>query len=330
MPKLSVIIPVHNTEKYLKKCLDSIINQTHTDIEIICINDGSTDNSLGILEEYATKDKRIIVISQKNHGQSIARNKGIDMAKGEYIAFVDSDDYLETEHFYELLLKSAKLNDADIAKGQYKQNSDGSVETFINEQIKKDKNNFCLEFCSAIYRNSLIKNNNIRFPNYCDMEDPIFAFYCSILSNKVIIVENANYMIVNHKNSATRKYPDYHRIQDKINGLQQIVSVAEKFKVSEKCYGYVIGLLFASIYFAISRNNNILTRKIADFRLKKIWNNIKYPLEFKYNVQKYNYKCYIKFNTNLINHFFSFCVNRSHYVYSILGIKFKFKRAKDV
>ena len=94
MIKVSVIIPVYNTEKYLRNCLNSIITQTLIEIEIICINDGSTDSSLEILREYAQRDDRFVLISQTNKGQSFARNKGIDVARGEYIAFVDSDDYL--------------------------------------------------------------------------------------------------------------------------------------------------------------------------------------------------------------------------------------------
>ena len=95
MTKVSIIIPVYNVGQYLPKCLDSIINQTLKDIEIICINDGSTDNSLSILKEYASKDDRMIIIDKENEGVSIARNEGLDIATGEYIVFVDSDDWLE-------------------------------------------------------------------------------------------------------------------------------------------------------------------------------------------------------------------------------------------
>ena len=94
-PKISVIIPVYNVEKYLRECLDSVINQTMKDIEIICVNDGSTDSSLDILKEYAEKDDRIIVINQTNGYVESARNNALKIAKAEYIQFVDSDDYLE-------------------------------------------------------------------------------------------------------------------------------------------------------------------------------------------------------------------------------------------
>jgi glycosyltransferase involved in cell wall biosynthesis len=87
MPKLSVIIPVYNTEKYLSQCLDSVLAQTFQDFEVICVNDGSTDGSLAILEEYAKKDPRIIVLTQVNQGQSVARNEGMNQIHGEYVCF---------------------------------------------------------------------------------------------------------------------------------------------------------------------------------------------------------------------------------------------------
>ena len=95
MNKVSIIVPVYNIEKYLAKCLDSLINQTLEDIEIICVNDGSTDNSAEILNEYAQKDCRIKIINQDNAGLSAARNTGINAANGEYIGYVDSDDWID-------------------------------------------------------------------------------------------------------------------------------------------------------------------------------------------------------------------------------------------
>ena len=99
-PKVSIIVPVYNVEEYLVKCLDSLVNQTLKEIEIICINDGSTDNSLEILNTYAQKDSRITIIDKKNEGVSAARNTGLNISKGEYIMFVDSDDYLELPNVF--------------------------------------------------------------------------------------------------------------------------------------------------------------------------------------------------------------------------------------
>ena len=94
-PEISIIIPVYNVEKYLDECINSAVNQTFDDIEIICVNDGSTDGSLEIIEKHASKDKRIRIISQEHKGVGSARNAGLDAAKGKYIYFMDSDDYVE-------------------------------------------------------------------------------------------------------------------------------------------------------------------------------------------------------------------------------------------
>lgn len=113
MPKVSVIIPIYNVEKYLRRCLDSVLAQTFTDIEIICINDGSTDGSAAILEEYAGKDSRIKIVNQENQGLSITRNKGLEIAVGEYIAFADSDDFYAPA-FLQTLLNTMEQTGADI------------------------------------------------------------------------------------------------------------------------------------------------------------------------------------------------------------------------
>lgn len=119
-PKISIIVPVYNAEEYIKKCINSILNQTFGEIEVILINDGSTDRSLEILREYESKDSRIRIINQNNSGPSVARNKGIKVASGDYIGFVDSDDYIEQE-MYEVLYKTAIADRAQITMCNYKE-----------------------------------------------------------------------------------------------------------------------------------------------------------------------------------------------------------------
>jgi len=110
---VSIIVPVYNVEKYLEKCLESIINQTLKNLEIICVNDGSTDNSLQILEDYAKKDQRIKIINKKNRGSGAAKNTGMKNASGEYIGFVDSDDWVDLAMF-EKLYNRAKSQKSDM------------------------------------------------------------------------------------------------------------------------------------------------------------------------------------------------------------------------
>ena len=117
---ISIVVPVYNVEEYLSRCLDSIINQTYKNIEIICVNDGSTDNSLKILTTYSELDYRIKIISQENQGLSEARNIGIKNSSGEYIGFIDSDDSID-EKYFEVLYNNLIIHDADIscAKTRY-------------------------------------------------------------------------------------------------------------------------------------------------------------------------------------------------------------------
>ena len=114
--KVSIIIPVYNSAKFLPRCLNSIINQTLKDIEIICINDGSTDNSLSILNDFAQKDNRIIIINITNHGAAFARNQGLEKATGEYIGFCDSDDFVDLNYF-ETLYNYSLDKKYDIIRG---------------------------------------------------------------------------------------------------------------------------------------------------------------------------------------------------------------------
>ena len=119
MPAISVIVPIFNVENYVRKCVDSILNQTFSDIEIILVDDGSTDASGRICDEYLSKDDRIRVIHKENGGLSDARNAGLDMCTGEYIGFVDGDDYIDGD-MYELLYKNLIQYDADISMCRFR------------------------------------------------------------------------------------------------------------------------------------------------------------------------------------------------------------------
>ena len=130
MPKISIIVPVYNVEQYLAECIESIKDQSLTDIEIILVDDGSPDNSGAICDDYALKDDRIKVIHKKNGGLSSARNAGLEVAIGEYIGFVDSDDWVDGE-MYEVLYKNAVENQAEIAACNIaKMGLDGQFENF--------------------------------------------------------------------------------------------------------------------------------------------------------------------------------------------------------
>lgn len=135
-PKVSVIIPIYNVEPYLRECLDSVVNQTLRDIEIICVNDGSTDNSGAILAEYAALDERITVITQENGGLSAARNAGMDIAKGKYIYFIDSDDYIDLDAL-EVLYNRAEELEVDVLCFDFSRFDDQSREVVFRLPQRK-------------------------------------------------------------------------------------------------------------------------------------------------------------------------------------------------
>jgi glycosyltransferase involved in cell wall biosynthesis len=155
MPKISIIIPIYNSSLYLKRCIDSICTQTLRNIEIICINDCSTDDSYHILEQYSSKDKRIKIINlPSNKGESTARNVGISTAKGKYLGFVDSDDTVDSD-FYRVLYKEAHKTDADIVEASMRLiYSNGKTTIYTNYRW----------FCSSVFSKEFIQNNNIYFP----------------------------------------------------------------------------------------------------------------------------------------------------------------------
>ena len=186
MPNLSIITPIYNTQKYLNRCLDSLINQTLKDIEIICINDCSTDNSLEILKEYQNKDKRIKIINLKeNKKQGYARNIALNKTNGEYIGFIDSDDWIDLNYFEKLYTK-AKEHNCDIALATNVRIGNGITKKRLNLKEEKiaytlqekiDLSNQAKNPCptNKIYKKELLINNNITFSEGCFCEDKIFT-----------------------------------------------------------------------------------------------------------------------------------------------------------
>lgn len=216
MTKVSIIVPVYNVEKYLSRCLKSITNQTLKDIEIICVNDGSTDNSLSILNDFATTDYRIKVIDIEHSGVAKTRNIGLKEASGEYIGFVDSDDYIDLD-FFEKLYHSATKSNSDIAIGSILKHkkyfnrynakySKEEIAVDIQDKIKLcgDKKHFFFYAWNKIYKSSLIKENNIEFGEEQMYEDVMFAIKVLYYSNKIISVCDTKYHYIEHENSLTK------------------------------------------------------------------------------------------------------------------------------
>lgn len=286
MAKVSVIVPVYNVEKYLKRCLDSLINQTLSDIDIICINDGSKDSSLQILEQYAQKDSRIVIYNQENSGLSVARNTGLEHASGEYIGFVDSDDWVDLD-FYEKLYNSAKNNNADIAVADFIREHPNKKPKRLKLKEEKiyttpeDKFMICKvhrEGCvwNKIYRTEFIHSINLKFVPKMYYEDRDFTIRSLYFSKKLVTTPNTYYRyFVNPKSIVNKKR---NNIQDEhyILVRQQVLQFIKEhnIKVPDGLYKAEIYRykLFGKTLFTIKESINskyiFLFGKIQIFKMR--------------------------------------------------------------
>lgn len=217
--KISVIIPVYNAEKYLYKCLDSIINQTYKEWEVIAIDDGSQDNSYSILLEYASRDMRFKIFSHKNQGPGYTRNKAIEKVTGDYIVFLDSDDYI-ADNYFEELVACVKLNNSDVVfvdiiqekpngklikyetMSKYK---NCSKDTIIRHQMT---GKLPWGGCRKAVRSSLIINNNVRYSMDDVGEEALFSFQVLFYAKEVSFIDKVCYHYVNYPNSQSKKGDD--------------------------------------------------------------------------------------------------------------------------
>ena len=221
-PKVSIIVPVYNVEEYLKECLDSIVNQSFKDIEIICVDDGSTDGSLAILKDYEEQDDRIIVISQENHGVGKARNVGLKKAVGDYILFVDSDDWIYPDAI-ELLYSNAFKNNSDMVNFKYtyypnldrdgnawgfdfRPNFDKVTDftnlTFNYKQIKNHVlNSFLQLWIQLIKREFLESYDDFYFPENVAYEDVLFHVKLFLRAKRISYIPKVFYFYRDNHNS---------------------------------------------------------------------------------------------------------------------------------
>lgn len=275
---VSIIIPIYNVEKYLSRCLNSLINQTLKNIEIICINDGSTDNSYNILNEYAKKDNRIIIINQSNLGQSYARNKGLDIAKGEYIGFVDSDDWVDLD-FFEKLYNAAKDNDCDIAVAGIIRlhNLHKKFHLKINKLCVTRDVNEKFFLCDVpnlsyiwnkIYKKSVFDKFKFRFKEGMIYEDVILTPKLLYYMNSLVTVPKINYYYWRRFNSTVTQ-----KNEKALKDAEIANKIAEEF-IKEK-----------NISIQKEETYRFKIFGITIFKIRKNRNNIQYIL---FNIIKFN------------------------------------------
>jgi len=273
MPKVSVIVPVYNVEEYLPKCLDSLINQTLSDIEIIVVNDGSPDNSQDIIDEYKKKDKRIISIIKENKGVGSARNLGLEKTRGEYISYVDSDDYIELD-MLEKMYDKAKSEDLDIVIYGYKNIypnkevpyiiPDNLIEETLNN--KKSKIFNTVSPWSKIYKRIFLLEQDIKF-----VEDKVwyedFAYSVKLLSstNKIGIVNKPLYNYLIRENSIMNSSKLLKNL-DIILAFDDVISFMKKQNKYDEFYEEieylaVDNILISGITRIVRINNDKKTKK---------------------------------------------------------------------
>lgn len=243
MPKVSVIIPVYNEEKYLRECLDSVCQQTLKDIEIICVDDGSTDSSLHILRDLQQKDNRIVIVAQKNLGVFTARNKAINKSTGEYIAFMDADDLYLEDTTLEKLYNRAKQHNVLICGGSVRHFDDqhntyefsGIFTKYIFPQeglVWFKDYQFDFGYQRFVFNRQFLVKNNIYFPPYRRFQDPPFFLKAMILAQKFWAVPDITYCYRVGHQADPHTWPD-EKLYDLIKGWIDVLRLSREAKLPE-------------------------------------------------------------------------------------------------
>lgn len=273
--KVSVIIPVYNAEKYLLQCIGSVTKQTLREIEIFCVDDGSTDSSLLLLKELQSQDQRIRVISQKNQGSAIARNHALQKAEGNYIAFVDADDYLLEETALERMYYAAETNQVAICGAFRSMDRGGCI---VPMHLHRGYVAGCAEgkkmayaeyqcdyhFQNYIYSRRLLLENQIWFPNYRRFQDPPFFVKAMIAADEFFIVPAEYYCYrCDHQNYQF----NYHKVRDIVQGLIDILQISKNAGL-KKLHQTAVMRLNESYFWDIVGQCNVKNIEFIDLLLR--------------------------------------------------------------
>jgi glycosyltransferase involved in cell wall biosynthesis len=309
-PEISIIVPIYNVEEFLNKCINSILAQTFKNFELILVNDGSTDRSGEICNYYAEKDHRITVIHKENGGVSSARNIGINLAIGKYIAFVDPDDTIESQ-MYEELLKAAKKHNADVVvcpiKSINTKNLSVSVSSIwrdVNNPLTKkiienelipsiliDKNYSLVSSVNKLYRKSIVNLINLTFEEHKDhSEDARFNFTLLTSINRLVYVDKPlyNYYIRNRDSLSRTFREDFHTYI--IDNKKFLIKLCETYKYEK--YVEIIRAKYTT--FILSHMQDVVRKDMGRYSKYKIVSQILNNNEFREDILMY------KGNTNFL------------------------------
>ncbi len=320
MAKVSVIVPFHNVEKYISKCLTSLIYQSLEDIEIICINDASTDNSKNIVQQYLENDKRIILLNVDNvSGQSYARNLGMEIASGEYIGFVDSDDWVELDMF-EKMYNKAKSVDSDITMCQAQLYDDKeqtfytndyyslkSIEkygdkVFTPEETKDEILNINVVLWNKIYKREFLQNTLVKFQNGYIYEDLPFFFEIYLKAQRINILWEAPYYYRQNRQFSTMQNSDK-KVYDRIPMVERTYNVLKQAPFFEEKKTEIISWIIDDIFH---RYTLLEDRYYEDYfaKMKEFFQKIELTPEDEQELAK-SY-CYDEFKNILERSYYGF------------------------
>lgn len=286
-PKISVIVSVYNTEKYIEKCLDSLLNQTYSNIEIVVINDCSTDGSLKILKKYAKKyDNMILIENKENKGLSYSRNVGLEKATGKYIGYIDSDDYVDST-YYEQMMKAIKKEKSEIAIADMKiVYEDGSFPDYVSKGCNGEvntlniiKNGLAASACNKLFKREIIEK--YKFSEGKLNEDLAVILPSIVAAKKISYVENNNYYYVQHTGSiqnsrfSDRRFDIFYGVE---LTLKRIKGCKNYAKISQ---AIIYEQLIVLLIYVIPKEKNLIRRH----HILKKYNQ----LSKKYNIRRNQY-----------------------------------------
>lgn len=291
MNKISIVVPVYNVEKYIKRCVDSILKQTYSNIEVILVDDGSKDSSGKICDEYAVLDERIKVVHKDNGGLGFARNSGLDVASGEYVTFVDGDDSITADHI-ENMVNALQQSGADTClAGHTKIYASSKVEhvnVCVGKQYEGDnvKNEILtrmvgsnpdgsdyieMSVCMVLLSKKIIDENRLRFHSEREFisEDLIFDFDYYPKSQKAIVIDDVGYYYYDNEGSLTTKYdPERYKKQKKMT--EEVIARAKSTGIYDRCEQRIL-----NTFISITRYCIKLEQKFSSGSYKKFCTKIK-------------------------------------------------------
>lgn len=320
-PKVSIIVPVFNVEEYLSRCIESLINQTYENLEIILLNDGSTDRSLELARRYKNKDKRIVLITKNNTGVSDTRNKGIDIANGEFIIFVDSDDWIDKNMIEKMITIQQKYSSEVVICSYISEFRNKSILKFFDSKegkykidyitrkligpIKKELSNpFKLDYLGTVwgklYKKKSIKENDIKFYDLSvigSAEDTLFniELFSKLLGEVYILNDNLYHYWKGNRNSITSKY--IHNFMEKrlhfFNRIKILVDSKEKKEALDN------RICLSMMGIGLIECQNLVGHQVKIKNIKKCLDNVTFITSYRNLELKFfpiHWRCFYFFN----------------------------------